>query len=652
MALDNQTFANLERDISDTGEAVNEKKVINPRYGDPFKSLPLVAEEAEMKADEVAAKGFYLGFANEAAMRAYTPSFAETRAKLDDTKKVYRWERTSDTGVTPITGIWYDTGLSELDQAKAHFETEKPNILNQANESATSIARIESERNIAQSVKTISLRENLHEFTDVNGNIVAKIEDNANLDVVSLTIQGQRLDTKAIDLVNNSILKQENSDLHNWADDKGNFALSLKSSGRLIGAKPFDLGIDALFANATNNEELVRIGLYHDLIKASNVNAYKFTKLVYEINEINDGKTNEIASRMPSIIQVAKNKIFVSYALYREGALADQTHAAMVGRFVTFDTKSKTAIVDTNTVLMAGDRESNVQAHRHAAFAKVLNKETGKFRYICLFNRGTLRLNDSELNLIYSDDDCKTWSAIQTIMTESQPEPFYLIPCTLVEIPHGTFKGRLVTGVFRQTQNETSSEIAVLFSDDQGVTWKIGGKLQSGAFDQYGTFGFLNETMITVDNQGNLLFGIRNENSTLLESRIMLWARSYDGGNTILVEDEPHLVTALAEGSLVQAASHLYEGIPKILYSYPSAPVVGANAYSRRNPKIAVSYNNGKAFQVQYAVRPGTNVVTGYSHLIRTSDQDFILVEETSGKIELTFLNMSEILTNGVITNV
>ena len=122
MALDNQTFANLERDIDDTGKFVNTKGVITPREGIPFKSAPLIAEEAEMKADEVAAKGFYLGFANEAAMRAYTPSFAETRAKLDDTKKVYRWERTSAEGVAPISGIWHDTGLSELDQAKDYTQ--------------------------------------------------------------------------------------------------------------------------------------------------------------------------------------------------------------------------------------------------------------------------------------------------------------------------------------------------------------------------------------------------------------------------------------------------------------------------------------------------------------------------------------------------
>ena len=40
-------------DVKHAGEAVNEKKVINPRYGAPFKSLPLVAAEAQAKADEV-----------------------------------------------------------------------------------------------------------------------------------------------------------------------------------------------------------------------------------------------------------------------------------------------------------------------------------------------------------------------------------------------------------------------------------------------------------------------------------------------------------------------------------------------------------------------------------------------------------------------
>ena len=40
-------------DVKHAGEAVNEKKVITPRYGAPFKSLPLVAAEAQAKADDV-----------------------------------------------------------------------------------------------------------------------------------------------------------------------------------------------------------------------------------------------------------------------------------------------------------------------------------------------------------------------------------------------------------------------------------------------------------------------------------------------------------------------------------------------------------------------------------------------------------------------
>ncbi|MBV6597431.1 hypothetical protein JL991_17350, partial [Acinetobacter baumannii] len=43
MALTPETFRNLERDIDDTGKAVNIDDIINPRYGQPFKSLPMLS---------------------------------------------------------------------------------------------------------------------------------------------------------------------------------------------------------------------------------------------------------------------------------------------------------------------------------------------------------------------------------------------------------------------------------------------------------------------------------------------------------------------------------------------------------------------------------------------------------------------------------
>lgn len=43
MALTPEVFRDLERDIADTGKAVNVDAEVNPRYGLPFKSLPMLS---------------------------------------------------------------------------------------------------------------------------------------------------------------------------------------------------------------------------------------------------------------------------------------------------------------------------------------------------------------------------------------------------------------------------------------------------------------------------------------------------------------------------------------------------------------------------------------------------------------------------------
>lgn len=481
--------------------------------------------------------------------------------------------------------------------------------------------------------------DDLHHFTDDSGNIVSKIDEAGSFHANDFFINGKSLDQK-----------NSGKPLHIFLDNDENVVAQITKDGRLIGVKPYDLGIDALFAKATSDEELTKLGIYHDYVKSLHSEPYNFSVNAYWTNNPDDGFTDEIAPRMPASVLINKNKLFVSFTPYTTTSLSDQSHASMCGRFVDFDLKNKTATVDTNTIVMAGERGVTEHAHRHPSFAKVLNKQTGKYRYICLFNRGTLRYNNSELNIIYSDDDCQTWSSIQTLMTEAQPEPFYLIPCTLVEIPHGIFKGRLVTGVFRQSQNGSTSEIGILYSDDRGATWNIGGKLQSGAFSEYGNFGFLNETMVACDNQGNLILGIRNEKADTLDQRVMLWARSYDGGNTLVIEDEPHLVTAMSEGSLLQTAHHLHEGIPKILYSYPSKPTLGAAGYTRLENRVAISYDNGKTFPITYVPRSIADY-TGYTHLLSITDQDFVMAEEQHGYITLTFFNMAHVFKTGEINN-
>jgi len=140
-------------DVKNAGEAVNEKKIVNPRYGAPFKSLPLAIEELNIKADDVIAKGFYTGYATETALKASLPAVSEMRARADDTRKIWRWKRTSAEGVTPVTGTWTDTGLSDLDQAKGYADEKTKKLDDFKDESKYAFSLSDKNGNVALGIK-------------------------------------------------------------------------------------------------------------------------------------------------------------------------------------------------------------------------------------------------------------------------------------------------------------------------------------------------------------------------------------------------------------------------------------------------------------------------------------------------------------------
>lgn len=101
--LTDEDFANAKRDINDIGESVNIEKIITPRFGNPYKSLPLAVKE-------VIETGGFEPFATEALLLASVPILTKKAAKALDTKKIWIWEG----------GAWADTGLSDLDLAKEY----------------------------------------------------------------------------------------------------------------------------------------------------------------------------------------------------------------------------------------------------------------------------------------------------------------------------------------------------------------------------------------------------------------------------------------------------------------------------------------------------------------------------------------------------
>lgn len=162
-----EKLINADIDVDNLGKAANELGTVNPRYGNPYKTAPQVIQDLQQKADQVVAQGFYKGYTTEALLLADKPAVTEMRARADDTRKIYRWNRTSAEGETPIAGTWTDTGVSDLDQAK--------NFANSAEKNAVQL----SEKKLAQFFTLDFHSEDGFSsiVIDQNNNIVSGIRD-------------------------------------------------------------------------------------------------------------------------------------------------------------------------------------------------------------------------------------------------------------------------------------------------------------------------------------------------------------------------------------------------------------------------------------------------------------------------------------------
>lgn len=103
-----QELIDAKRDAHDLGKAVNEKAIVYPRYGEDFKSLPLIAEEFQISSDaaEAAAQSAQSSAsaaadsANNANSSANIAEAAATAATIS--AGVFD---TPEAGIDPITGV-------------------------------------------------------------------------------------------------------------------------------------------------------------------------------------------------------------------------------------------------------------------------------------------------------------------------------------------------------------------------------------------------------------------------------------------------------------------------------------------------------------------------------------------------------------------
>lgn len=251
--------------------------------------------------------------------------------------------------------------------------------------------------------------------------------------------------------------------------------------------------------------------------------------------------------------------------------------------------------------------------------APVVDQASGKILLLMTWNHGDDHIseinagtstNTRRVYVTSSIDDGNTWQAPSEI-TSSVKQPnwgwYATGPCHGIQLSKGSYKNRLVIPCdYIEVGANRRGNSHVIYSDDAGATWKIGGipPLNSGLNP--------NESTVTELSDGRLLLNMRvgaNNNQRV-------YSISNDGGLSFSsLMQAPELVDPVCQGSLTSAPVGSGFGV---FFS-------NAASTSRRNMTIKMSTNDGSTWTKKKLVFSGPSA---YSDLLMLSEDKIAILFE------------------------
>jgi len=237
----------------------------------------------------------------------------------------------------------------------------------------------------------------------------------------------------------------------------------------------------------------------------------------------------------------------------------------------------------------------------------VQDRETGTTFLLMTWNRG----EDGEGKIIsgrskdvrrpyicYSNDEGKTWSKPKNLSEtcrESNWTWYATGPGVGIQLKRGPHKGRLVVPCDHIVAGGRDYHSHVIYSDDHGATWKIGGSVPDKT---------TSECQVVELVDGTLYMNIRNHFRKTYRRAVSL---SKDGGMTW---SKPYhdqtLITPHCHASVIRYSHTSDHAKNRLLFSNP------ANEKKRFNMTVRVSYDEGKTWPVARQIFDG---YSGYSSL-------------------------------------
>jgi sialidase-1 len=220
-------------------------------------------------------------------------------------------------------------------------------------------------------------------------------------------------------------------------------------------------------------------------------------------------------------------------------------------------------------------------------------------------------MNNDRVFVLRSPDEGNNWEKPIEITTSVKHESWKWYatgPVHAIQLEHSAYKNRLVVPCNHTIASIDKHVSHVIYSDDNGKTWQLGGSVLQEKTDECSVAELAN---------GNLILNMRNNDRSLPCRKTSI---SSDGGiiwSTPVYDST--LIEPICQGSLMR-----YSFIPDILlFSNPK------HKKKRKNLTLSISKDNGKTWVKQLTIYAKKSA---YSDLVVLKNGDIFCLFET-GKI-------------------
>lgn len=221
----------------------------------------------------------------------------------------------------------------------------------------------------------------------------------------------------------------------------------------------------------------------------------------------------------------------------------------------------------------------------------VLERESGRIVLLTTWNRGEDRepqiiqqtsKDTRRVFVTFSEDHGRTWSQPREITAQVKPTNwtwFATGPGAGIQLEKGPHRGRLVIPCDHIEAGTKRYYSHVIYSDDRGQTWKLGGRTPQPA---------VNECEVVELADGRLLLNMRNYNRANPTRQV---AYSADGGLTWTNQHHvPELIEPICQASLRRLSWPSGQMPGVILFSNP------ASTNRRERLTVRVSEDDGRTW--------------------------------------------------------